>query len=309
MKAIRIHSYGAASEMKLEEAPMPTCGDNDILIRVAACGVNPIDWKIRAGFLSQVLRYHMPLILGQECAGIVDAVGKDVTAFKAGDAVYTMVGFDHTGTYAAYVAVDASRVALMPTSLSFNEAASMPLTALAAWNAVEAAQLKPGRQVLVHGGGGGVGSLAIQFAKRLGAHITTTAATKDKTLVEELGAHFVIDYQTTDFSSLTGNMDAVIDTVGGNVQEASWKTLMRGRTLVALTEPPSQEQAATHGVKAEFIFTQPSGETLARIASLIDVGVVKPLAIRSYDLSQAAGVHERGEGARLSGRTILRVAQ
>jgi NADPH:quinone reductase-like Zn-dependent oxidoreductase len=249
------------------------------------------------------------VILGQECAGIVDAVGKDVTAFKAGDAVYTMVGFDHTGTYAEYVAVDASRVALMPTSLSFNEAASMPLTALAAWTAIEATQLKPGRQVLIHGGGGGVGSLAVQFAKRLGAHITTTVSTKDKALVEELGAHSVIDYQTTDFSSMVGNMDAVIDTVGGNVQEASWKTLMPGRTLVALTEPPSQEQAAAHDVKAEFIFTQPSGETLARIASLIDVGAVKPLPIRSYDLSQAAGVHERGEGARLSGRTILRVAQ
>jgi NADPH:quinone reductase-like Zn-dependent oxidoreductase len=309
MKAIRIHSYGPASEMKLEEVPIPTCGESDILIRVAASGVNPIDWKIRAGFLSQDLRYHMPVILGQECAGIVDAVGKDVTAFKAGDAVYTMVGFDHTGTYAEYVAVDASRVALMPTSLSFNEAASMPLTALAAWTAIEATQLKPGRQVLIHGGGGGVGSLAVQFAKRLGAHITTTVSTKDKALVEELGAHSVIDYQTTDFSSMVGNMDAVIDTVGGNVQEASWKTLMPGRTLVALTEPPSQEQAAAHDVKAEFIFTQPSGETLARIASLIDVGAVKPLPIRSYDLSQAAGVHERGEGARLSGRTILRVAQ
>jgi NADPH:quinone reductase-like Zn-dependent oxidoreductase len=221
MKAIRIHSYGPASEMKLEEVPIPTCGESDILIRVAASGVNPIDWKIRAGFLSQDLRYHMPVILGQECAGIVDAVGKDVTAFKAGDAVYTMVGFDHTGTYAEYVAVDASRVALMPTSLSFNEAASMPLTALAAWTAIEATQLKPGRQVLIHGGGGGVGSLAVQFAKRLGAHITTTVSTKDKALVEELGAHSVIDYQTTDFSSMVGNMDAVIDTVGGNVQEAS----------------------------------------------------------------------------------------
>lgn len=308
MKAIRIHQYGPASEMKLEDAPVPQYRPNDVLIRVAASGVNPIDWKVRAGYLSERMPFPMPLTLGWECAGTVEAVGTQVTAFKAGDTVYTMPDFARGGTYAEYIAVDAAQIALMPRSVSFSVAASMPMTALAAWTAVETASIQSGQRVLVHGGAGGVGSLAIQLAKAKGAHVTTTVSADNIPLAKTLGADVVIDYKAAKFQDQVRDMDVVLDTVGGDTQEASWGVLKSGGVLLAFTQPPVPERAKAAGVRAQLVFTAPNGAALKEIASRVDAGTLKPLACHEFTLSEVTQVHERGQAADLRGRTVLRVS-
>jgi NADPH:quinone reductase-like Zn-dependent oxidoreductase len=235
-------------------------------------------------------------------------VGIQVKGFKPGDTVYAMPEFPRGGTYAEYLAIDAAQVALMPRTVSFSVAASMPMTALAAWTALEAADIQPGQNVLVHGGAGGVGSLAIQLAKAKGAHVTTTVSADNGELVKSLGADIVIDYKTTDFSTQVRDMDVVLDTVGGATQESSWGVLKRGGILLAFTQPPAAERADALGVRASFVFTAPRGDALAKIARLVDAGTLKPLICHEYTLAQAALVHDRGQSANLVGRTVLRVS-
>jgi NADPH:quinone reductase-like Zn-dependent oxidoreductase len=305
MKAIRIHHYGPASEMALEEVALPHYTGADVLIHVAASGVNPIDWKIRSGFMAQAMHFPMPLTLGWECAGTVDAVGHMVTAFKPGDKVFALAEFTRGGTYAEYVAVDAAQVALMPCSVSFGIAASMPMTSQAAWSAIEAAQLQPGQQVLVHGGAGGAGSFAIQLARAKGARVTTTVATDDVARAKELGAEVVIDFTRSNFADQVRNMDAVIDTVGGPTQDASWATLKPGGVLVTLVQPPSPERAKAAGVRAEMVMTQGRGEVLKQIADMVDAGRLQTVPCHEYPLAEVRAVHERGEARSLAGRSVL----
>jgi NADPH:quinone reductase-like Zn-dependent oxidoreductase len=308
MKAIRIHHYGPASELTLEDVALPHYTGNDVLIRVAASGVNPIDWKIRSGFMAQAMPFPMPLTPGWECAGTVDAVGHMVSAFKPGDKVFALAEFARGGTYAEYVAVDAAQVALAPRSVSFVIAASLPMTAQAAWAAIESAQLQPGQQVLVHGGAGGVGSFAIQLARAKGAHVTTTVASGDIGRAKELGAGVVIDFSRTNFADQLRNMDAVIDTVGGATQDASWGVLKSGGVLVSLVQPPSPERAQAAGVRAEMVSTQGRGEVLKQIADMVDAGRLQTVPCHTFPLVDARSVHERGEARTLAGRTVLVVS-
>jgi NADPH:quinone reductase-like Zn-dependent oxidoreductase len=308
MKAIRIHHYGPASELTLEEVALPHYTGNDVLIRVAASGVNPVDWKIRSGFMAQAMHFPMPLTLGWECAGTIDAVGHMVTAFKPGDKVFALCEFARGGTYAEYVAVDAAQVALMPRSVAFSIAASIPMTAQAAWTAVEAAQLQPGQQVLVHGGAGGAGSFAVQFARAKGAHVSTTVAGSDVARAKELGAEVVIDFNKTNFADQVRPMDAVIDTVGGPTQDASWGVLKPGGVLITLVQPPSPDKAKAAGVRAEMVMTQGRGEVLKEIADMVDAGRLQTVPCHEFPLVEARQVHERGEARTLAGRTVLRVS-
>jgi NADPH:quinone reductase-like Zn-dependent oxidoreductase len=215
------------------------------------------------------LPLSLPLTLGWECAGTVDKVGARVSHFKPGDQVYTMAAFQRGGTYAEYVAVDAAEVALMPSTLSFMVAAGLPMTAQAAWAAIETAGLQSGQSVLIHGGAGGVGSLAIQLARARGARVCTTAATKDVARVRALGAYEVIDDTQANFADQLRGLDAVIDTLGGATQEASWATLKPGGILVALTQPPAPGRAEAAGARGLVILTQPRGAVLKGIAALI----------------------------------------
>jgi NADPH:quinone reductase-like Zn-dependent oxidoreductase len=308
MKAIRINAYGPPSAMQLHDVPTPSVAPGDVLIKVAASGVNPVDFRIRAGLMAQRMPHQMPLTLGWECAGTIEAVGAQVTHFKHGDRVYSMPTFARGGTYAEFVAVEASQVALMPRATSFSAAAGMPMSAQAAWTAMEAARLQPGQRVLIHGGAGGVGSLALQLAKARGAHVTTTVAADDGALVQSLGADAVIDYRSGRLATDARDMDVVLDTLGGPTQEASWGTLKRGGLLLALTQPPSPQRAEQAGVRAEFVMTLPSGEALQRLSALVDSGALKPLACHEFSLADAVKVHELGEAGKLHGRTVLRVA-
>ena len=310
MKAIRLHSFGAADQLVLEDVPMPVHGARDLLVRVVAAGINPIDWKIRSGAVAGFFPVQPPATLGWDAAGIVTAVGAEVDGFKAGDAVFFFADFAHGGTYAEFVAVDAAQVASKPRTVSFAEAAALPAPALAAWRAVVTmGDVQPGQKVLIHGGGGPLGSIAAQLAKRAGAHVSVTAGDASIAIARASGADAVINYQRQAFETLVRDVDVVIDTVGGAVQEASWGTLKRGGLLVATAMPPSAERAAAAGVRAEMMRTPPDGAVLAQIAGLVDAGQIRVAVSHEFALADAAKAHRLGESGQLHGKIVLHVGQ
>ena len=304
MKAIRIHEYGDASVLRYEDAPMPTVQPDDVLIRVVATSFNPVDAKIRQGFLKEVMPLQLPLILGWDCAGVVEEVGANVKTFKVGDEVFTMTNFERGGTYAQYVAVDAKQVALKPQTLSFVDAAALPMVSQTALTAFKVAGLKDGQAVLIHGGADGVGTMAIQMAKTLGARVITTASGHGIDLVKSLGADEVINYKATKFREVVKDVDVVLDLIGGQTQEDSWGVLKKGGILVATAFPPAKDKAEQYGVRAEFSFTQPSGESLKEIAAMVDGGKLRPVISAEISLANARQAHEAKGG---NGKTIIRV--
>jgi NADPH:quinone reductase-like Zn-dependent oxidoreductase len=272
-----------------------------------SAGINPVDWKIRAGGMAQRMPKAFPITLGQDAAGVVVATGSAVTNLKVGDDVFCYAEFARGGTYAEYVAVDASQVALKPRSVSFATAAAVPTPGQAAWTAIaEVAELARGARVLIHGGAGAVGSIAVQLASQSGAHVVATATGDDVAVVESLGASEVIDYRQQKFEATVRDMDIVLDLLGGPTQEASWATLRRGGILVSTAMPPAPERAAAAGARWAFVFTQPRAVVLERLAGLIDRGRLRILVGRELALADAGAAHRLGEtGAR--GKMILDV--
>ena len=308
MKAIRLQAFGAADQLQLQDVPTPAAGPREVLVRVVAAGVNPVDWKIRSGELAPVFGVTAPATLGWDASGIVATVGSEVTAFKPGDAVFFFADFAHGGTYAEYVAVDAAQVALKPRTASFAEAAALPTPAQAAWRVVfELGNVQPGQKVLIHGGGGPLGSVAAQLAHQAGAHVIVTAGEASLAIARATGADEVIDYQRQDFSTLVRDVDLVLDTVGGPVQEASWGVLKKGGLLVATTMPPSPERAAAAGVRAQMTQTPPRGEILARIAERVDAGRLRVAVSHEFALADAALAHRLGESGQARGKIVLHV--
>lgn len=309
MKAIRIHAYGPADHMQLEDAPVPACGPNDVLVRVVAAGVNPVDWKLRNGAMAQAIPKPFPFTLGHDGAGVIAAVGGAVTQFKIGDAVCFYAEFARGGSYAEYVAVDASQVALKPHTVPFATAAALPTPGQAAWTAlVDAAQIERGQRLLVHGGAGALGSIAIQLAKERGLFVATTATGAGLDLVRSLGADQVIDYRTQRFEELVQDMDVVLDTLGGPTQEASWAVLKAGGILVATAQPPQPARAAAAGVRASFVFTPPRGAVLAELVRRVDDGRLRVLVGQEFALADAATAHRLGESGQAHGKMVLHVS-
>jgi NADPH:quinone reductase-like Zn-dependent oxidoreductase len=309
MKAIRIHAYGGPEQMQLDDAPVPACGPNDVLVRVVAAGINPVDWKIRAGAMAQGLPKLFPITLGSDAAGIVAAVGGAARGFKAGDEVFFYAEFARGGTYAEYVAVDASQVALKPRSVPFATAAALPTPGQAAWTAlIDSAQIERGMRVLIHGGAGALGSIAVQLAKQQGLHVIATASGDGIELVQSLGADEVIDYRHQRFQDIARDVDVVLDTIGGPTQDNSWASLKKGGILMATAMPPPPERAAAAGVRAAFVFTPPRGAVLAQLAERIDAGRLRVLVGQEFALADAAQAHRLGESGRARGKMILHVA-
>ncbi len=308
MKAIRIHAYGGADQMQLEDSPIPPCGANDVLVRVVAAGINPVDWKLRGGALATAVPKTFPITLGSDAAGVVAAVGSATTGFKIGDEVFCYAEFARGGSYAEYLAVDASQVALKPRTVPFAAAASLPTPGQAAWTALfDTAKLESGMRVLVHGGAGALGSVAVQLAKAQGAYVISTAGGAAVALVKSLGADEVIDYQEQRFQDLVRGVDVVLDTLGGPTQEASWATLKPGGILVATAVPPAPERAAAAGVRAAFVFTPPRGAVLAQLAQRVDAGQLRLLVGQEFALADAAQAHQLGESGRARGKMVLHV--
>jgi NADPH:quinone reductase-like Zn-dependent oxidoreductase len=308
MKAIRIHNYGGPEVLRYEDAPRPEPGAGEILIRIHAAGVNPIDWKIRDGYMKEALPNSLPLIPGWDVSGVVEKTGPEVSRLKEGDEVYGVTDITRDGSYAEYMVALESELALKPKSLHHAHAAGVPIGALTAWQALfDVGELRPGERVLIHAGAGGVGHLAIQLAKLKGAQVFATASTRNQELLRELGADEPIDYTTQRFEDVAGDVDVVLDTVGGETQERSCKTLKKGGILVSLTEPPSAEKAAAHGVRATFHAGHPRADQLAEIAALIDSGEIKVLIDRIIPLSEARRAQELSQSGRARGKIVLRV--
>ena len=331
MKAFIIDRYGPDT-VRLAEMPMPQAEDGDVLVQIQAASVNPVDFKIRDGKLKLVLRYRLPIILGSDLSGVVVEVGDSVRRFKVGDEVYARVDKDRIGTFAEFIAVREECVAMKPNSLSMEEAASIPLVALTAWQAlIDRGGLKAGQKVLIHAGSGGVGSIAIQLAKHLGAFVAATTSTANVDWVKQLGADVVVDYKTQDYTTLLTDYDLVLDTLGGSVTEGSLQVLKPGGKLVSISGAPDPEfaaemglgwvmqqvmrllsyrvrrQAKRLGVSYTFLFMKPSGEQLRSIGALIDSGVLRPVVDRVFPFDstiEALAYVERGHA---KGKVVVEV--
>jgi len=308
MKAARIHAYGASSEIRIEDAPMPTLNDDDLLIRVVATSVNPVDWKIRKGFLKDLIPYEMPLIMGLDVSGIVEKTGPGVTRFRPGNAVYSRPDTRRNGAYAEYIAVKETEVTAKPATISHVEAASLPLVSITAWEALfTTANLTAGQRVLIHAGAGGVGSIAVQLAHAKGAHVTATASAGKMAVVRSLGADEVIDYHAQDFSSVASGMDVVFDTIGGEVQEKSWSILNPGGMLVSITGQPSEDRARAEGKRAGYVFIGPNAPILEQLAGMVDAGKVRPLIAAEFGLNDTAKAQDYSETGRATGKVVIYV--
>jgi NADPH:quinone reductase-like Zn-dependent oxidoreductase len=312
MKAIRIHNYGGPEVLQYEDAPRPKPQTGEVLIRVHAAGVNPIDWKVREGHMKDIWPHKFPLILGWDLSGVVEEVGPRPAAagqFKKGDEVYSLPDPTRDGAYADYIVVRESELALKPNSLHHIRAAAVPLAALTAWQSLfDTAQLQPGQRVLIHAGSGGVGHFAVQLAKWKGVYVFATASTRNQDLLRELGVDEPIDYTQQRFEDVGRNIDIVLDTLGGETQERSWSVLEKGGVLVSLVQPPSEEKAEELGVRAAIIGAQPNGAQLAEIANIIDSGRLAPVIDRILPLSEVRRAHELSKSGHTHGKIVLRVS-
>ncbi len=308
MKAIRIHEYGGGDTLVYEDAPTPAPGPGDVRIRVHAAAVNPVDWKIREGYLAPMLQYPMPLTLGWNVSGVVDGLGAGVSELAVGDAVYSRPDITRNGAYAEFIVVRASEVAAKPGSVSHNEAAAVPLAGLTAWQGLfDHAKLTRGERVLIHAGAGGVGSFAIQFAKWAGAHVTTTASAANESLVRALGADQVVDYRAQRFEDVLDKVDVVLDTIGGDTQERSLHLLNPGGRLFSVVGSPDATRLAAIGASGGTFMVQPNREQLGRIARLIDEGIVGVLIDSVFPLSEASAAHGKSQTGRAKGKIVLEV--
>ncbi len=304
MKSIRLHTYGPPSVLIYEDAPKPSPADDELLVHVKGAGVNPVDAAIREG---KFAKGTLPLIPGSDVAGIVDEVGAKVTKFKKGDEVYAYMALARGGGYAQFCIVKESEAALRPGKISFEQAAGIPLVALTAWQAlIDTAKLDAGQTVLIHGGSGGVGSMAIQIAKSRGCKVFATASGKNQDLLRDLGADTAIDYETQKFEEIARDCDVVLDAVGGATRDRSWACLKKGGILVSIVGAPDPKAAADHGVRAAGILVKPNAPELGEIAQLVDQGKIKPASTQLLPLREAAQAQTQAATRHTRGKIVLK---
>lgn len=307
MKAAIVKAYG--TQVEVTDIAQPALLDDSLMIEVHAASVNPVDNLIRAGYLKAMLPLPLPYTVGNDVSGVVTAVGKSVSGFKVGDAVFARPQGMQSGTFAEFVVVKAVDAAHKPANLSHAQAASLPLVALTAWQAlVTKGQLQSGQKVLIHAGSGGVGAIAIQIAKHLGATVAATTSSENVALVQSLGADTVIDYKRQKFEEVLQGYDLVFDTLGGATREKSYSVLKHGGRLVSIILPADTSGAAEKlGVKSEAFFMWPSGEMLAQIGALAGQGVIKPLIDRAFTLDQSQEALDYSQTGRAKGKIVVTV--
>ncbi|WP_223588978.1 NADP-dependent oxidoreductase [Neobacillus bataviensis] len=331
MRAMVIDRYGKVP-MRLAEMPTPEIGEYEVLAEIHAASINPVDFKIRDGKVKLLVKYKMPLILGNDFSGVVAKVGAKVTRFKVGDEIYARPRKSKIGTFAEYIAIHEDDIALKPKNLSFEEAASIPLVGLTSYQALtDILQLQKGQRILIHAGAGGVGTFAIQLAKLMGATVATTASVAGANLVKSLGADEIINYKTEKFEEILKNYDAVFDTLGGEILEKSFEVIKRGGKMVSVSGLPNARfgkeygsgffktllfSAASHkltvlekkhNVQYTFLFMKQSGEQLRIIANFIETGKIKPIIDRVFPFEDAQKAMEYAETGRAKGKIILKI--
>ena len=330
MKAAYIKRYGKIEDVQLDVQPEPSITENAVLVKVHAASINPLDLRVLEGEFKAILPIKFPFILGNDFAGTVAQVGSNVTQFKVGDEVYAKT--DLNGAFAEYTVVQQASLALKPKNIPMEHAASLPLVSLTAWQAlVEIAKVKSGQKVLIHAGSGGVGSIAIQLAKHLGATVATTTSGKNTRWVRELGADIIIDYKTMDFEQELKDYDVVLDTQGGKTLEKSLSVIKRGGRIISISGPPDRafaeaikanwllkfiipllswsirNKAKKRDITYSFLFMQPNGQQLSQISHLVEIGKIKPVVDTEYDFSKIKEALEYVNTGRAKGKIILKI--
>lgn len=309
MKAVRYHTFGGPDVLRFEHVPKPQAGAGEALVQVKAAGVNPIDWKVRMGYMKEMFRHRLPLIPGVDVAGAIESVGDGVYDLKPGDAVYGFLGAGASGTYAEYVAAKASALAPKPQKLDFVQAAAIPLAALVGWQTLfDIADLQPGQTVLIHGASGGVGHMAVQLAKWKGAKVFGTASARNADFLKSLGVDRVIDYRMQLFEDVVQDADVVLDTQAGDTQQRSYQVLKKGGILISTLGIEDPDLAEKYGVRATGFLAQPNGGELRQIARLVDEGKIRPEVTRVLPLKDAAKAHELSETGHVRGKIVLKVS-
>lgn len=305
MKAVRIHAFGGPEVLRYEEVLRPEPHAHQILVRVHAAGVNPLDWKIRQGLLGQD---PLPQTMGSDFSGVIEALGSDIREFRLGEPVFGTVA-DESGGYAEYALTTVAQIASKPPALDHIRAAALPIASMTPWQALfDKANLQAGQKVLIHAAAGGVGGFAVQFAKWKNAHVIGTASASSQSFVRQLGADEVIDYRSAKFEELIKDVDVVLDTIGGETQERSWKVLKRGGILVSIVQPPSEQKAKAYGVRAMFMRSDHNrGDELAQIADLVVSGQVKVQVETVLPLSEARKAQELSQSGHARGKIVLEV--
>jgi 2-desacetyl-2-hydroxyethyl bacteriochlorophyllide A dehydrogenase len=332
MKAAYITRYGNINDVQIDEQPKPSLTENAVLVKVHAASINPLDLRVLEGEFKAILPVPFPFILGNDFAGTVVEVGSKVSQFKVGDEVYAKT--DLNGAFAEYTVVQQSSLALKPQNISMELAASLPLVSLTAWQAlVEIAKVKAGQKVLIHAGSGGVGSIAIQLAKHLGATVATTTSSKNSSWVKGLGADIIIDYKTMDFEQELKDYDVVLDTQGGKILEKSLNVLKRGGRLISISGPPDhafvevvnpnwflkcvipllswsiRHKAKKRDISYSFLFIQPNGQQLSEISKLVESGKINPVVDKTYTFSEIKDAFHYVNTGRAKGKIVLKISE
>jgi NADPH:quinone reductase-like Zn-dependent oxidoreductase len=313
MKSIQINKYGGNDVIEVNDTTsVPNLSSGKILVNVKASGVNPVDWKIREGYMQQMIQLQFPSTLGLDFSGIIKQVGENVPSdFKQGDEVYGQASIlrGGSGAFAESAVVDQDAIAHKPKTLNHEEAAALPLVGVSAWQAlVENIGLSKGQKILIHGGAGGIGSIAIQLAKHLGAYVATTVSTNDKQFVQELGADQVIDYKTENFQDTISDYDAVFDTVAGDTYKRSFKVLKKGSgIIVSMLEQPNSDLMNQYGVKAVFLFSQVNKERLTKLAEWVDQNNIKVNVDKTFALDEAAKALDYQKDVHPRGKVVLTI--
>jgi NADPH:quinone reductase-like Zn-dependent oxidoreductase len=308
MLAVRIHDFGGPEVLRVDTIPRPEPKAEEVLVRVHAASVNPVDFKTRSGSFPVVTRDKLPITLGRDISGIVELAGSGVRSFTQGQAVFALLDPEHGG-YAEYVAIKAGLCAAKPRTLDHAEAAAVPLAALTAWQGLfDQGQLQAGQQVLIHGGAGGVGHMAVQFAKARGARVIATVGSGDIDFVRELGADQAIDYKAQRFEELVRDVDVVFDLIGGDTQTRSWSVLKRGGVLVSTLGKPPDEAARKHQARGAGFLAEPNAGQLSEVAQLIDAGKVRVVVQGRYRLRDAVQAQRKLEHEHVRGKLVLEVS-
>lgn len=306
MKAIVLDQYGGPEQLALRDIPNPTPGSGQAVVRVVATSLNPIDLKRASGTMRQLFPVEFPFVPGGDFSGVVDAVAEEDAAFRLGDEVFGYAAAG--GAYADYIVIDTNKLALKPTTLNHEQAASLAMVAQTASQALQEAGLKAGQTIMVLGAGGAVGNAAVQLAQQLGAHVIAVARAESIDRLQSYGASLVIDSNLEVFESVAKNVDVVLDTLGGEYQQRSFAVLKPGGVLIALSQPPSQEEAAGHKVRAVMLNTTSSAESLAALRSEIDSGKVKPFIGRTYSLRDVPQAWKESQSEHIEGKVVFTIA-
>jgi NADPH:quinone reductase-like Zn-dependent oxidoreductase len=332
MKAFIVDKYKKLGPLRLADLPEPQIGNEDVLVRVHAAGVNLIDSKVRDGEFKLILPYQLPLVLGHDVAGTIVKVGSQVKKFKVGDEIYSRPRDHRIGTFAEFIAINEADVALKPKNLTMEEAASIPLVALTAWQAlVERGKVKPGQKVFIQAGSGGVGTVAIQLAKHLGATVATTTSAANAALVNSLGADVIIDYKTQDFEKMLSGYDLVLNSQDAKTLAKSVTALKSGGQLISISGPPDpafakaaglnvflklvftmlsrsiRKKAEKLGARYSFLFMRAEGQQLAEITKLIEAGIIKPVVDKVFPFEKTGEALAYVETGRAKGKVVIKL--